>query len=219
MSAFLQILHEGPRWVVINKPAGIATEKHYQHDTVEARAQVQWKRPRSTKPAYVGIPHRLDRPVSGALLLAQNKSTLVFLNEAFAAGKVDKTYVAATERPLPQAAGKLKHFLTRDRFGRKAIAATRPLPGAKESLLEYRLLEKQPDHYLWEIKPITGRFHQIRVQLATAGAPIIGDVTYGSTRMLAPHVIALHAYQLTFPTPEDERITVEATLPSWFAQP
>ncbi|MEL7161716.1 MAG: RNA pseudouridine synthase [Bacteroidota bacterium] len=218
MSNLLTVLHAAARWVVINKPAGIATEKNFNNDTVEARAQVQWKRPRSPKPAYVGIVHRLDRPVSGALLLAQNKSTLVFFNEAFAAKKVEKVYVAATERPLPQEAGKLKHFLARDRFGRKAIAANRPLPGAKEALLEYRLLEAHPDRYLWEIKPITGRFHQIRVQLATAGAPIVGDAVYGSGKVLRPHCIGLHAHRLTFPTPEGKQCTVTAPLPQWFGE-
>lgn len=212
----LDILHEARGYVVINKPAGIATERNFNNDTVEARAQVQWKRPRSVKQAFVGIVHRLDRPVSGCLLLAKNKSTLVFLNRAFEEKKVEKTYWALTERPLPAEAGKLKHFIARDKFGRKAIAATRPMPGAKEAVLEYRLLEAHADRYLWEIKPITGRFHQIRVQLATAGAPIIGDSTYGSGRIFQPDCICLHARKLVFPDPNAPgRLTVEVDLPEW----
>ena len=92
---------------------------------------MQWKRPRSLKEAFVGIVHRLDRPVSGALLLAKNKSTLRLLNEAFADKKVQKTYWAVTNRPLPTEVGELRHFMARDRMGKKAIAATRPIPGAK----------------------------------------------------------------------------------------
>ncbi|MFK8162050.1 MAG: RluA family pseudouridine synthase [Lewinella sp.] len=211
----LEILHEGKLYYVINKPAGIATEKNFTNDTVEARALVQWKRPRSTKAPFVGIVHRLDRPVSGALLLARNKSSLVALNRAFEEKKVDKTYVALTEKPLPKEAGELRHFIARDKFNRKAIAANRPLPGAKEAVLRYRLMSAGEDRYLYEITPITGRFHQIRVQLATAGAPIIGDATYGSQRIHQPNEICLHAYQLAFPEPDGGMVSVEAPLPAW----
>lgn len=211
----LEILYDGSSFVVINKPAGIATEKNFTNDTVEARAQVQWKRPNSPKDPFVGIVHRLDRPVSGALLLARNKSTLVALNRAFEDQLVDKTYLALTERPLPLAAGQLKHYLARDQFGRKAVASTRPTPGARESVLNYRLLGNLADRYLWEITPITGRFHQIRVQLATAGAPIIGDVTYGSPHLHLPEAICLHAHRLTFPDPAGATVVVEAPLPEW----
>jgi len=162
---------------------------------------VQWRRPRSPKLPFVGIVHRLDRPVSGCLLLAKNKSTLRLLNKAFEDKRVKKTYVALTDAALPAEKGTLKHYLARDKFGRKAIASSRPLPNAKESILEYRLLQKTDGGYLYEITPITGRFHQIRVQLATAGAPIVGDVTYGSERIYLPECICLHACRLVFPDP------------------
>lgn len=210
----LDIILQGHRWVAINKPAGIATEKHYDHDTVEARAQVQWKRPKSEKKPYVGIVHRLDRSVSGVLLLAQNKSTLVALNTAFAERKTTKTYWALTAAPLPLSSGTLKHYLLRDKFGRKAIASSRPMPSAKESLLEYRLLRRVGEDYLYEVRPVTGRFHQIRVQLATAGAPIVGDAAYGSLRPASPNTIQLHARTLVFPSPEGEIISVTAPLPA-----
>ena len=86
----LEILQEGPGWTVINKPAGIATEKHFQYDTVEARALKAWKRPGASKPPYVGIVHRLDRVTSGALVLARRKSSLIRLNESFAKGLAKK---------------------------------------------------------------------------------------------------------------------------------
>jgi len=209
----LDIIQQGHRWVVINKPAGIGTESNFTNDTVEARAQVQWKRPRSTKRPFVGIVHRLDRPVSGALLLAQNKSTLVALNSAFAEKKTKKIYWALTDLPLPAEAGTLRHYLARDKGGRKAIAAIRPLPKAKESILHYRLVGRVGQGFHYEVVPITGRFHQIRIQLATAGAPIIGDVTYGSKRIAEPNTIRLHARELSFPTPEGDTITVAAPVP------
>lgn len=212
-------LQEGPRWVVINKPAGIATEKNFDNDTVEARAQEQWKRPGSKKSPYVGIVHRLDRPVSGALLLARNKSTLVSLNQAFADKKTEKTYWALTENPLPKESGTLKDYLTRDKFGRKAVASKRLVSGAKEAVLDYRLLAEYDGLYHYEIMPITGRFHQIRIQLATAGAPVVGDATYGSLRIVAPYVIQLHARRLAFPTPEGEIVSVDADVPDTWIHP
>ncbi|MEM9260734.1 MAG: hypothetical protein AAGA62_13890, partial [Bacteroidota bacterium] len=80
----------------------------------------------------------------------------------------------------------------------------------------YRLLRKQSGRYLYEVKPITGRFHQIRVQLATAGAPICGDAVYGSQSILQPHCIGLHAYELRFPSPEGDQVAVVAPPPQWF---
>ena len=215
----LDILHEGQGYVVINKPAGIATEKHFNYDTVEARAQVQWKRPRSLKEAFVGIVHRLDRPVSGALLLAKNKSTLRLLNEAFSEKKVQKTYWAVTDRPLPAEVGELRHLMARDRMGKKAIAATRPIPGAKEAKLKYALDLMDDGLFHWEVNPITGRFHQIRAQLATAGAPILGDATYGALHPLRPNCIALHARSLQFRDPHSgDPIEIIAPVPEYWPE-
>lgn len=212
----LTILHEGQGYVVIDKPAGIAVEKNFNNDTVEARALVQWRRPRSTKLPFVGIVHRLDRPVSGCLIVAKNKSTLRLLNKAFEGNKVDKTYLARTAAPLPAEKGSLKHYLARDRMGRRAVASKRPLAGAKESLLHYTLVGRVEEDYLYEITPITGRFHQIRVQLATAGAPIIGDVAYGSEREYLPECICLRAVRLGFLDPASgEKVTIDSHPVEW----
>jgi len=207
----LATLHTGQAYVVINKPAGINVEKHFDHDTVEARALAEWRRPKATKPPYVGIVHRLDRPVSGALLLARNKSTLRLLNKAFEDKLVEKTYVALTEKPLPKPHGLLQNYLARDATNRKAVVGTKATHGAKFAELKYRLIETRTDGHLYEIIPITGRFHQIRVQLAHAGAPIVGDATYGAEREYQPNAICLHATKLIFPEPAGEgRVTVES---------
>ena len=217
----LDILREGPGWAVINKPAGIATERHFQYDTVEARAQVQWTREGAKKPGYVGIVHRLDRPVSGALLLARKKSTLVRLNEIFAARKSRKVYRAVTDKPVPASEGNLLHYLGRTPDRKKAFASTRPVPGAQEARLSYRLLREAGGLYEYELRPVTGRFHQLRVQLATVGTPIVGDHAYGNMRPLREHTIALHAYSLAFPDPggEGEDIEVVAPLPDYWPLP
>lgn len=218
----LDIILEGAGWAVVNKPAGIATERHFQYDTLEARAQVQWQRPGARKAPYVGIVHRLDRVTSGALVLARNKSTLVALNTAFAARQAGKTYYAVTDRPLPGGAGTLKHYLFRAPRGKLAQASTRPVPGGQEAVLTYRELRTHEGLYLYEIQPATGRFHQIRCQLAAAGAPIVGDHAYGNLRPLGDHTIALHAIRLSFPDPrrQDERIEATAPLPDhWPLRP
>lgn len=216
----LIVLATGNGWVAVDKPAGIGVEKHFNYDTVEKRALSQFQRLGATKLPYVGIVHRLDRPVSGVLLLAKNKSTLVTLNKLFADRKVNKTYLALVDQPPPTPQGKLRHFLLRDKYGKKAIAATRPLPGAKESILEYKLVtEYATGIYLLRIKPLTGKFHQIRVQLATIGCPIIGDGLYGAMRPFDQNKIALHAHQLSFQLPATQKTSVlEAPLPeSWQA--
>lgn len=211
MEAGLEILAEGKGWVAVHKPAGIGVEKHFNYDTVERRALQIFQREGASKPPFVGIVHRLDRPVSGVLLLARNKSTLVALNTLFAENKVEKTYHATVSQAPPQAAGRLRHFLLRDKFGKKAIAATRPLPGAKEGILDYRLLENKDGHFLLEIKPISGRFHQIRAQLSAIGCPIMGDALYGSLHPFrGENSIALEAVSLTF-TPPGERNTLTIT--------
>lgn len=210
MEAGLEILAEGNRWVAVYKPAGIGVEKHFNYDTIQQRALQIFQREGASKPPFVGIVHRLDRPVSGVLLLAQNKSTLVALNTLFAENKVEKTYHATVNQAPPQTAGRLRHFLLRDKFGKKAVAATRPLPGAKESILDYRVLENQDGRYLLEIKPISGRFHQIRVQLAAIGCPIMGDALYGSLHPFRENAIALEAVSLSF-TPPGERSPIRLT--------
>lgn len=219
----LAIIHEGPGYVAVNKPAGIATERHFKYDTVEARALVQYKRENAKKDPYIGIVHRLDRPTSGVLLLARNKSTLVKLNHAFAERLTKKIYFAVTDKPLPATEGSLHAYLVREPTRKKAFVSAHPVPGGRESKLTYRLLEEENGLYQYEVTPLTGRFHQIRAQLAHAAAPIVGDHQYGSMRPLLENCIALHARSLSFPDPaaEGELLTLTAPFPEYwpFAQP
>ena len=210
----LTLVHTGSRYVVVAKPAGISVEAYADHDTVEARAWAQFKRPNSPKKPYVGIVHRLDRPVSGLLLLARNKSTLRHLNEQFANGQVKKSYLARTQVPLNGVKGKLEHYLTRAPGGRRAVALDDPAKGAKLSMLTYELVGEGKGYFEYRIHPITGRYHQIRVQLATAGAPIIGDATYGSPLPYHPSQIMLHATRLRFTDPIGELVHLKLP-PAW----
>lgn len=210
----LNIVQEGPGYIVVNKPAGITTEAYREHDTLEARAWVHFQRPGSPKKPYVGIVHRLDRPVSGALLIARNISTLRRLNQAFAEKKVSKHYLALTQVPLPGDKGTLRHYLSKDLKGKRAVVSTGPAEGAKSSSLNYRLLNHDSNGYLYQLEPITGRYHQIRAQLSAAGAPIIGDLKYGSEVPFQPNQIMLHAYQLEFPGTDGTNVLVQVD-PTW----
>ncbi len=201
--------------MAVYKPAGISTEAYPGHDTVEARAWRQFQRPRSPKRPYVGIVHRLDRPVSGVLLLARNKSTLRHLNGAFAEKQVKKIYWASTQVQISEGNSKLSHYLVKDPLARRARVVDGPRPAAKHSRLNYRLLRQTAAGFLYEIEPITGRYHQIRAQLAAAGAPIVGDAHYGSTAPYRPNRIMLHARQLTFPDSDGTTLTVTAEPADW----
>ncbi|NJC26045.1 RluA family pseudouridine synthase [Neolewinella antarctica] len=214
MTNLLTVLRDGAGFVVIHKPAGIPTEAYADHDTVEARAWKMYQRPGSPKLPFVGIVHRLDRPVSGVLVLARNKSTLRRLNQAFADKQVSKHYLARTQVPLPGEVGTLRHFLVKDNLNRRATVHDRAKNGAKLSTLKYRLRNQGNGFYAYEIEPITGRYHQIRAQLAAAGAPIIGDEKYGSPIRFRPNEIMLHAHRLAFPDAEGGVVEVEI-LPDW----
>ena len=214
MAEPLPILHTGRNYVAVAKPAGITVEAYQDHDTVEARAWGQFRRPRSPKRPFVGIVHRLDRPVSGVLLLARNKSTLRELNRIFASGQVTKSYLARTRVPLPGQEGRLTDWLVKDNLARRARVGSRGVEGAKSSELTYKLLGHDEGGFTYEIQPITGRYHQIRVQLAAAGAPIVGDDKYGSTTPYLDNQIMLHARSLSFPEAGGVTVTVECA-PPW----
>ncbi|MEM6395742.1 MAG: RNA pseudouridine synthase [Bacteroidota bacterium] len=220
----LDVIGQGHRWTLVNKPAGIAVERNKTLDTVELRAVRQFRRSRATKDPYVGIVHRLDKPTSGCLLLTHNKSTLVDFQQQWEDRKVTKTYWALVNIPPSQKSGILTHYIFRDRTGRKAIASARPLRNAKKAELHFKLILSEADYTLLEIKLMTGRFHQIRAQLAAIGSPIIGDSLYGDVSLFRENIIALHARSLSFEAyledpatgGKKETLSYEATLPTYW---
>ncbi|MEM6377745.1 MAG: RNA pseudouridine synthase [Bacteroidota bacterium] len=213
------LLHESKSWLAINKPSGLIVEKSpFEQKTIEVLAwqylQTQVKRP------YLGIVHRLDRVTSGVLLLAKKKSSLRLLNQQFAKKTIQKTYYAIVpQTPEPQK-GHLQNWLEKQQKEKRAIIHEREKPNTKQAILEYKVLDQQQDLSLLEIKPQTGRFHQIRAQLAHIGCPIVGDEKYGSKVDPAHRKIALHAGSLSFIDPETEQsITIKAPFPEqdhWF---
>lgn len=157
---------------------------------------------------YAQHLHRLDRPTSGIVLFTKQKAFLRDLSEQFAQREVSKHYLALTALAPAEQAGTLEHWHRKEK--KKAVLVPEGTPFAEKAKLEY-VLKAQGDHFLWNIHLHTGKYHQIRVQLASLGCPILGDELYGSTEGYKPNAIALHATSLTIRHPETLKpITFEA---------
>jgi 23S rRNA pseudouridine1911/1915/1917 synthase len=224
MTEPLVVLYEDNHCLAVAKPAPLLTQGVPPGiPTLEAMAKAYLKE-RYAKPGnvYLGIPHRLDRPVSGVVLFARSTKAARRLAEQFQKHQVRKVYWAAVEGDVQPAEGRWEDWLRKlpeEARTERVAAAT---PGARHAVLRYRRLRGGPDWTLLEIEPETGRMHQIRVQAAGRGWPILGDVLYGARRPFGPpaelprdRVIALHARSLTFLHPiRYEPITVTAPLPA-----
>jgi RluA family pseudouridine synthase len=147
--------------------------------------------------------HRLDKPVSGTLLIARKRSVLKILNEQFASREISKTYLAIVSTPPPDPEGELRHWLIRDEEGKRANITNARTQLSVEAKLTYKVLGQKDGKTLLEIDLLTGKYHQIRAQLAHIGSPIIGDEKYGSTEKYIDGALALHASKLTFRHPID----------------
>jgi 23S rRNA pseudouridine1911/1915/1917 synthase len=221
----LRILCDDGPLLAVDKPAGFPVQGVPAGiPTLEAQVRAYLK-DRFAKPGnvYLGIPHRLDRPVSGAIVFARNSKAAARLAEQFEKRQVRKTSWAIAERAPVPAAGTLLDFVRKVPDTSRGEIALRGAPGAKEARLEYRILAELPDlGTLLEIVPHTGRMHQIRIQLAARGWPVLGDVPYGAERSFGPPPsdepreapIALHARRLELLHPiRYEPVVVTAPLP------
>ena len=224
----LEILYEDNHCLAVSKPAplltqGVAVESSTGPiPTLETQVKAYLKE-RYHKPGnvYLGIPHRLDRPVSGVVLFARNTKAAQRLAEQFQTRQVTKEYLALVEGEVTPAEGAWEDWLRKLPEESRSERVDRDVPGAKHALLHYRLLATGAGGSLLDIHPQTGRMHQIRVQAAVRGWPIRGDVLYGSQLAFGPpaelsrdRMIALHAHKLTFLHPiRYEPITLVAPLP------
>ena len=209
----LEIVHENNDYIVVNKRAGHISEKSlYENCTVEMQVRNHLLK-HKTKP-YIGVIHRLDRVTSGVLIFAKKKSILVAFNDLFSRRKVQKTYLAIVKNKPPKEKGHLLNYLVKNNLEKKADIVKSKSKEALECSLSYQVIGKNEFGYLLEIKPKTGRFHQIRAQLAYLGLPIIGDEKYGSDEAYLPLSICLHAWKLTFhDSVSNALITYQAPFP------
>ncbi len=206
----LSVLKETTHWLAVNKTAGLISERSpYESPTVE---DLVWEHLLTQKPKpFLGVVHRLDRVTSGVLLFAKKKSALKLLNAQFSERIVQKTYLALVEKKPPQSQADVVHWLEKDQLNKRAIIHFSANAKSSECRLRYRVLEEKAEGVLLEIQPKTGKFHQIRAQLAAIGSPIIGDKKYGSTKVYKEKAVALHAWKLRFQDPvSNEREEVVA---------
>lgn len=212
----LDILYEDNHLLVVNKPAGLLVQGDATGDLTLPDLAREYLREKYNKPGniFVGVVHRLDRPVSGVVVLAKTSKALTRMNELFRSNKTVKTYLALSLRRPQQQEARLVHWLVKDseRNITKAFAAEKP--NSQRAELRYKLLAQRENYYLIQVNPVTGRPHQIRVQLASQSSPIVGDVKYGAPALLPDKRIALHAYQLEFEHPVQKTpMKIKAPLP------
>jgi 23S rRNA pseudouridine1911/1915/1917 synthase len=210
----LEVIHENKDYIVVNKAAGLISEKS-PYEAVTVETQVFNHLLKNKRKPYIGIIHRLDRVTSGVLILAKKKSILVEFNTLFSSRKVRKSYIAIVKNKPVKTKGNLVNFLVKNTLEKRAdIVPTK----SKDSLncsLSYEVIGKNEFGYLLEVKPKTGRFHQIRAQLANLGLPIIGDEKYGSNQKYLPLSICLHAWRISYQNSRSkETQTFEAPLPN-----
>jgi 23S rRNA pseudouridine1911/1915/1917 synthase len=230
----LDILCEDGPILAVNKPAGLLTLGAKPGVPTLERQVKQFLKEKYDKPGnvYLGIPHRLDRPVSGVVVFARNSKAAARLAEQFRERQVRKIYWALVEGTPNAAEGELVDWLLKSPDEAQVEVVSADAPGAREARLRYRTLRTdaggvERKRTLLEIEPLTGRTHQIRVQLAARGWPIVGDVQYGATTSLfaeraadaRDEPIALHARSLTILHPvRYDRLTITAPLPEYWGQ-
>lgn len=212
------ILWEDNHVLAVNKPTGLLTMGDSTGSPTLVDAVKRYLKEKYHKPGdvFLGVVHRLDRPVSGVVLFARTSKAAARLSAQFRDRSVEKTYLAWVDSRVDAPLGTLHHWLRKDRTTNHVSVVAARSPGAQECLLNFCRKNSSGASTLLEITPETGRSHQIRVQLSAQGWPIAGDKKYGS-RTCWPEGIALHARCITFDHPtQHQPCTVTAALPaSW----
>lgn len=218
----MEVLYEDNHIIIVNKAAGEIVQGDKTGDAPLGDAVKAYIKEKYAKPGevFLGVVHRLDRPVSGVVVFARTSKALTRLNEMFRTGRVKKTYhallpTADLRRPCASTPTTLRHWLTRNERQNKAYAHTHEVQGAKEAVLDYRAIGSSERYTLVEVHLHTGRHHQIRCQLSATLAPIRGDLKYGAARSNPDGSICLHACRVEFEHPvSHQNISVSASYPA-----
>ena len=213
----MTVVYEDNHIIIVNKTASEIVQGDKTGDKPLSETVKEYLKEKYNKPGnvFIGVTHRLDRPVSGLVVFAKTGKALARLNEMFRTGKVKKTYWAIVKNLPPAEEDTLTHYLVRNEKQNKSYAYDTEKPGSKQAILHYRLLSRSDHYSLLEVDLKTGRHHQIRCQLAKIGCPIKGDLKYGFPRSNPDGSICLHARRVRFIHPVSKQlIDVEAPLPS-----
>ena len=212
----MTILYEDNHLIAVNKTVGEIVQGDKTGDTplcdlVKAYIKEKYAKPGAV---YLGVAHRLDRPVSGVVLFARTSKALARLNDMFRNQEVKKTYWAIVQGAPPKEEGLLTHYLLRNEQQNKSYVCPAGKSGAKQAVLDYHLLARGDRYSLLEVHLHTGRHHQIRCQLAAIGCPVKGDLKYGAARSNPGGGISLHARQVSLTHPvSKEALTITAPVP------
>lgn len=212
----MTVVYEDNHLIIVNKTASEIVQGDKTGDTPLSETVKQYIKEKYAKPGnvFLGVVHRLDRPVSGLVVFAKTSKALARLNEMFRNSEVKKTYWAIVKQRPPQDEGELVNYLVRNEKQNKSYAYDKEVKNSKKAVLHYRLIVHSQNYFLLEVDLKTGRHHQIRCQLAKMGCPIKGDLKYGFARSNPDGSICLHAHRVKFVHPvSKELIDVTAPLP------
>ena len=212
----LSILYEDNHLIAVNKTCRDIVQGDKTGDMPLSEKLKAWLKVKYNKPGnvFVGVTHRLDRPVSGVVLFAKTSKALARLNEMFRLGEVRKTYWAIVKNKPAADEGELVHWLVRNEKQNKSYAYDAERPNSKKAILHYRIIARSENYYLLEIDLKTGRHHQIRCQLSKMGCPIKGDLKYGFPRSNRDGGISLHARKAELIHPVSKQVlTIVAPVP------
>ena len=212
----MNVVYEDNHIIIVNKLSGEIvqgdkTGDRTLADDVKAYIKEEYAKPGNV---FLGVTHRLDRPVWGLVVFAKTSKALSRLNDMFRNGDVHKTYWAVCQNAPAEQEATLTHWLTRNERQNKSYAYDREVPGSKKAVLHYKVIGRSERYTLVEIQLMTGRHHQIRCQLAKIGCPIKGDLKYGARRSNPDGSISLLARKVEFTHPvSKEKICVESPVP------
>lgn len=213
----MNVVYEDNHIIIVNKASGEIVQGDKTGDIPLSETVKQYIKEKYQKPGnvFLGVVHRLDRPVSGLVVFAKTSKALSRLNDMFRTGDVHKTYWAIVKRGDIAPEATLTDWLTRNERQNKSYAHPREVPGSKKAVLSYKVRSVSDNYMLLEVHLMTGRHHQIRCQLANMGCPIKGDLKYGSPRSNPDGSISLMSRRMEFVHPvSKETIVAEAPVPN-----
>lgn len=213
----MEVLYEDNHIIIVYKEAGEIVQGDKTGDEPLSEIVKRWIKDKYKKPGnvFLGIVHRLDRPVSGLVVFAKTSKALTRLNNMFRNGEVHKTYWAIVTRPPFEKEATLTDWLVRNERQNKSYAYNHQVPTSKKSILHYKVINQSERYTLLEINLMTGRHHQIRCQLSNMDCPIKGDLKYGAQRSNSDGSISLLSHRIEFIHPvSKENICVESPLPN-----
>lgn len=213
----MEVLYEDNHIIIVYKEAGEIVQGDKTGDEPLSEIVKRWIKDKYQKPGnvFLGIVHRLDRPVSGLVVFAKTSKALTRLNNMFRNGEVHKIYWAIVTRPPFEKEATLTDWLVRNERQNKSYAYNHQVPTSKKSILHYKVINQSERYTLLEINLMTGRHHQIRCQLSNMDCPIKGDLKYGAQRSNSDGSISLLSHRIEFIHPvSKENICIESPLPN-----